>query len=241
MKKNILRLLVLLIAGGPVHAVEKRIEYFAKAYDRNTGKFIYTEMHSEIWVGGKHAGSEINYLGPDGKVLASKTIRYGARRAAPDFKFEDKRTGYLEAAYWSGQSSMEFWKRENPGDQVRQVRLNAPTSDTVVDAGFDYFIRENWERLMQQDVLVHFAVPARHSFFDFRIQRANRPASNPALVLFDVRIANPLLNLLVDKITVGYDRNSRRLMTYEGLSNISDENGKSRAARIVFDYSKAGL
>ena len=51
-----------------------------------------------------------------------------------------------------------------------------------------------------------------------------------------MEIGNRLLRLLIDPIDLAYDLESRRLLVFEGISNLNNDDGKSYNARIVFEY-----
>jgi hypothetical protein len=55
-------------------------------------------------------------------------------------------------------------------------------------------------------------------------------------VNIDIVIKNRLLRLVAPSLNVVYDSNSRDLLSYQGLSNIKDEQGKPQTVTIEYDY-----
>jgi hypothetical protein len=97
----------------------------------------------------------------------------------------------------------------------------------VADAGFDEFVRGNWESLAGGTALeVPFLVPSRLSTLPFRVRkvRADRRAGEDVSV-FRLSLAGPLGWFLPD-IDV----------RYRGLTNIRDASGATVEAEIVFAY-----
>ena len=105
------------------------------------------------------------------------------------------------------------------------------------DAGFDRFIEEHWDELVAGTTFVRrFLVPSRLDFMDFRI-RLDAPRETEGAVGFVLELDSVLLRLLVPPIIAIYDTTSRRLLRYEGLSNLHDEGGDNHRVRIDFEYT----
>ena len=66
-----------------------------------------------------------------------------------------------------------------------------------------------------------FLVPSRQAFMSFRIRRAP-PRDGGDAVGFLLEVDSAFLRLLVPSMLAVYDDRSRRLLHYEGLSNLRD-------------------
>jgi hypothetical protein len=217
----------------PLHAQgNQTFSYRAKAFDLESGRFIYTENHREIWQNGRHVGSAVRYLDPYGKLLVSKTVNYRTGETTPTFEMVDSRDGYTEAANVNGRSVV-LKSRRNSNQPMASESLQLP-AQAVIDSGFDAFVRSRLDDLMQgKSVKFPFAVPVERKFFEFRLRKTSASSGK---VKFTLELDNMVFRLFVKPIDLTYHRESRRLLEYRGMSNINNADGKSYRARIVFEY-----
>ncbi len=105
---------------------------------------------------------------------------------------------------------------------ITKPKLVLP-EDGIVDAGFDRFVDQHWAELVEGEVLSRpFLVPRRLDFVDFRIRRESEDDST---YVFLMGVESALLRLFVKPIKVTYERKSRRLLRYSGISNMRDNQG----------------
>lgn len=208
----------------------------ALARDPDDGALIYTEDHLLRRDDGALSQRLVVYRCTDGTAFARKRVDYRGAPLAPAFQFEDARLGYREGlrAGTNG-GGRELWVRPSPDEPERSAAL-APAEALVVDAGFDEFVRRRWDALLTgKPVPLRFAVPSRLDTYDFTVRRrgSTELAGEPAEV-FRLRLGG-LLGWLAPHIDVAYGRDSRRLLRFEGLSNLRDDAGEDPLqARIDF-------
>ncbi|MCB1174275.1 MAG: hypothetical protein KDK39_11940 [Leptospiraceae bacterium] len=218
-------------------AAQTKVQYMSRAWDLKTGKLAYIEKHTEFWAAKEHRRSQIRYTWPDDRVFAVKNVNYTKGKSDPDFSLTDYRTGYQESAVKQGQS-YTVSLREGKSQPVKTAKVTA-ASNMVVDAGFDYFIRQNFNALEQGRTLsLNFVAPARQDAFAFRIFKTGTGQVNQRPVLkLRLQLANQVLRLLAEDIDVWYYTDTRQLYLYQGISNINNADGKSYKVRIVFSYN----
>ena len=111
----------------------------------------------------------------------------------------------------------------------------------VVDAGFDLLVLKYWDKLLNdQKVEFDFLALTRASFYRFALKKEMIKESE---VIFSLRPSSFLLGLIVDPIRLTYDVNSKRLMRFEGITNIEKvlngmPTGNNYIARIEYQYEK---
>ena len=204
------------------------------AYSLEDERVLYRERRTEEWRDGDLVASEVKYLTPSGEVFAAKTIRFDSGSTTPEFTFVDYREEFREGARPRDGAVVLF---SGSGDELERREARLPESP-VIDAGFDSFVRREFERLAAGERLAFdFAVPAEQRFVRFQIEKTGEIEyrGKPALEL-RMRPANPLLRLLVDPIRLVYDER-RRLLEFAGISDIRDDEGDRHLARIVFEYA----
>ncbi len=206
----------------------------ARASDPDTGELLYTEHHLL-----RHQDQQLRqrlvvYRCADGTAFARKRVDYADSALAPAFHFEDARLGYREGLR-RGTREPELWVQASAGSEERSATLGGGAG-LVADAGFDEFIRRQWQPLLAGDAVpLEFAVPSRLDSYAFTVRRrgSSQVAGEPAEI-FRLRLGG-LWGLLAPHIDVAYGSESRRLLWFEGLSNLlADDGEEPLQARIDF-------
>lgn len=225
-------LLAALLAAGPASASLQFQEGLAR--DPDSGALLYREQHLLDHDDDGLRRRLVVYRCADGTAFARKQVDYGDSAMAPAFDFVDARLGYREGLRREGEDG-ELWVRRGAGVEERSAPV-AGGEALVADAGFDEFIRRRWQPLVEGEAVpLQFAVPARLDAYDFTVRRrgAGEVAGEPA-EFFRLRLGG-LLGWLAPHIDVAYGRDSRRLLRFEGLSNLRDDQGEEPLlARIDF-------
>lgn len=214
--------------------IDRRASYSATAFDLEAGTELYTEHHVETWRNGRLAEREVRYESPEGDLIAAKKASYGESPIAPSFEMIDFRHGLREGAEVAADEIVLFSGPTD--DEARRRRIDRPET-AVIDAGFDAFMRENFDAVRNgRTVAFEFAVPALRRFIRFELvpEGAVRYGGEPAYEVI-MRPDNPLLRLAVDPIRLVYSP-AGRLLEFRGLANVLDETGDRYEARIVFEY-----
>lgn len=223
----------LVLAALPAQAALTFEEGLAR--DPKSRALLYREHHLIRRAEGKPTERLVIYRCADGTPFARKRVDYRRSAQAPEFSFEDVRLGYREGLRRTGDSDT-VWVRDARGEDERSAVLDDPAARLVADAGFDEFIRSNWAPLVSgQSVPLRFAVPSRLQTLGFKVDRqgpqtlGREPAETFRLKLGGV------LGWVAPHIDVAYGRDSRRLLRFEGLSNLRSDDGRSQlVARIEF-------
>lgn len=160
----------------------------------------------------------------DGTAFARKRINYQPSAQAPAFEFVDVRKGYVEGLRYK-QNKPALWFR-SPGTAAEK-NAALTVQNLVADAGFNEFIKINWQLLRAGKVLpLRFAVPTRLQAYKFNLKQTREStfAGAPAIT-YQLKLSG-LLSLVSDPIEVTYDKSSQRLLRFQGLSNLRDDAGE---------------
>ena len=201
--------------------------------DEKSGEqLLYRELHYYSDDGLKH---DVVYQLPDGAELAKKTVDYQFGLTTPQFQQTNNLNGEFIAVDWqSDRLLMQY--RELTGDET-QVQLVSPRDALVIAAGFDHFIRENWQALMDDQRLYFYcAVAARQQLVRLTVKKTDCSNRNKNDVCFEATIGNIFLRWLVDSIEVAYDRRQKQLTRFVGVGNITDQDGNSLVVDIRYRY-----
>lgn len=226
-----LLLLAAMLAPAQAFGSELRLEEGVARNPRSAAE-LFREQH---WI--RSAGDQaierlVLYRCPDGTAFGRKRIDYRNSAMAPEFFFEDLRSGYREGLRQGDQTTVFF--RPDGKSAERSARL--ASTRVVADAGFDEFIRLHWSRLLAGDsVPLEFAVPSRLRSFSFSVSRTGETTlANEKAWVFRLKL-DGWMGWLVPSIDVSYAQRSRRLLRFEGLSNLRDDAGdQPLIARIDF-------
>lgn len=214
--------LALSIAGDAM-AIE---HYEGLAYEKKSGRLLYRESH---WV---DAGDRVVlYRCPGGQAFARK--RVVGSSAAPDFELVDGRDGYLEGVRTrSGQR--EVYSRASSVAAEHYKPLTA-TGNQVIDAGFDAYVRQQWDALGKPDrQQISFVIPSRLQAMDFKLVPLAPSAGSRRFGLS----LDAWYGGVVPSMTVTYSADDRRLVRFEGIGNIRTPAGKYPTVRIEFPVDK---
>lgn len=194
---------------------------YALATDLRDGAPLYREEHLVRQRDGRLAERLVLYRCLDGSAFARKRVRYGEDPAAPSFQLEDARSGYREGAERTREGLRVAWTA--PGEAEAAALL--PPGPMVADAGFDEWVRAAWEPLSGgQPKSMQFLVPSRLRTYRFEVSPV--AAATPDLRVFRLQLGG-WLGWLAPSIEVAYDAQTRRLVRFEGLSNLRDDAGEA--------------
>lgn len=210
-------------------------EFASRAYARESDQLLYSEQHRQCRdADGKPLRGEIEYFDPDGQLVGYKWLDYSPGSVAPDFELVNQMANYREGARRSA-GKIEL-SRMDPGKSLESRKISVPRGDFVIDSGFDEFVRQKLDVLRRGDTLrLTLVVPGRLDSYKFRagkfeeVERMGRRAWK-IIVEHD----SMLVRFLVDPITLYYDAETRRLLEFQGISNIAGADGENFDARIEY-------
>lgn len=223
----------------PVHAsYDQSYCYIGKAYDIESNALVYYEYHYEKTENRDLLLSEtVVYKDPNKNIFAEKKLNYKTGLTTPSFKLIDNRNGYNEGVNLNN-NNLDLFVQTSEKSRIKRESLKK-NSNTVIDAGFDHFIRLNWQNLQKGETLyVNFISPVELDSFEFRIKKIDNSKSNDISNL-EMSINNRFLRLFLDPILLEYSNVTNRILSYEGVSNINNNDGKKYRVRIEYDYENS--
>ncbi len=200
-------------------------------------RLLYEERYTPVGDDGK---GEVHYVDPDGERIAEKTLDYSYGDSRPAFELRDLRQDLRWSAEWADDEQEIVLTRGSKDDPERKsVSVEDPQ---VIDAGFDRFIQESWDSLMDGErVRFHFAFPNRLTNVKLRAERISADDSpirqqEDDWEYFQIRVNSSVLSLFADSLYLAYEPDSKRLMAFRGRSNIPDKDGEGWDVEILYDY-----
>ena len=208
--------------------------FYGYAYDLQTGKYLYTEVHQPKFEGGKEISSLIRYFTPEGTLIGKKPLDYRSNYFVPTFRFDLLREGYTEGIS-SNKGSIEMFKVAGKGKEEKRATVEVD-GVTAADSGFNHLVQSVLPKVMAgETVPFHFAVAGELTSFKFRIKKVGDGSfeGKPAVKLLVQ--ADSLLRFVAPDLQLLYDAASKHLLEYKGVSNVHDPvSGKAYLARIAY-------
>jgi hypothetical protein len=225
----------LVLVATALPAVAKDFRFIGTA-TTNDGEVIYEERHSVdgtceegVFRPQQH---QVAYHKPDSEAsFATKALEYKASVLRPtvDFvqpTFDEK----MEITYPEPETLSIDW--QTPQGDSERFEVTYP-SNTVVDAGFDNFVRQNWQSVVAgEPVEFRFLGPTRGEHYGFVLERVENDQVEADHVV-QIRPTGMVLRFLVDPIVLGYN-DSGSLSDYLGLTDIRKNQDENYTAHIRY-------
>jgi hypothetical protein len=226
------------LAATGAGTIDVYLRYSGTATVRQSSQFLYGERHVLRYRGGRLAERVVLYTCADGSAFARKTVSY-VDPLAPDFLLEDASSGLREGIR-SGPDGRVVFFRPHPTDAEHTGPLPR-VMGLVADAGFDEFVRSNWERLVGNDALqMPFLVPSRLEDFNFQVQHLRSEAlGGVPTEVYRLRLSG-FWGWFLRGIDVYYSSVGHVLVRYDGLSDLRDAAGDPFRTEIEFPPEARG-
>ncbi|NKF23849.1 hypothetical protein [Solimonas marina] len=227
---------LLLICSSAAWA--ETLKFYGYAYDLKSGRYLYTEVHHEQVDHGHWLGGTIRYYAPDGTLIGDKTLKFDQDPYVPVYDFDMKTDGYHEAITSVSKDGIAMEKRSTRDDPLKKKTIEH-AQPMCADSGFHALLVANFATLMAHKTFTFtFGVAGNLASYRFRAKRIGDTTfeGKPA-VRFRVE-PDSLLRWFVDPLVVTYDPETKKLLEYEGVSNIPNPaTNKPYVARIAY-YSQ---
>ena len=230
MSASFFLLLTALFWSSSVSALE-RLTVIGDAYTPAGDSLLYQEFHYYSADGLDH---RVVYKSPTEQKIATKTIDYRYGSTTPAFLQEDIVNRELINVAWVDNKLFMKYSIEDKKSLEKSLAVTRPL---VIDAGFDNFIRDNWQALNNNErVDFYFPAPTRLSLVKLMVKKADCSYPTTVDTCFRINSSNWFIRLLLDSIELGYNSSDKRLSRFRGLGNLSDESGNGLRVDIRYRY-----
>lgn len=230
---------LLLVLSGRVYAAGTTVESIGDAYGLETNVLLYSETHCV----GNGLEREVVYRDAGQQLIAHKILRYQGSLTAPSFverNYYSREVISIESAPHSITMSMMKMGESDPESVETVVVKPKSNMAVVIDAGFDNYVKINWDKLASSESpIFQFPIATREILVELKISLKDCSYETKTETCFSLEIDNWFLRLLSDPIELGYDTNLRRLSRYRGLSNIGDGDGEGLVVDLRYRYPDA--
>ncbi len=222
------------LTTATARASSQQTFYSSKAYDAATGELVYAEKHRYVENAQGLESAKVEYFTPEGTLLAEKNIDFTISPESPFFVRENKQTGYSEGYEavskiqpYQGRLFQRQGGKDPACDDVIDIRPGM-----IVDAGFNVHLQNNMAALAAgQPLTFDLLIPKACRALEFR---ASGEATDKGL-LISLKPTSFLARLVVPNTKVLYNAKTATLLEYHGLSDLTDEQGRSMKVSIYFE------
>lgn len=228
--------LIGLTFAAAAQAEERAVTFRGYAYDLDSNRFLYTEVHRPRIDGDRWVGGTIDYYAPDGTQIGHKTLDFSQDPYVPLYRLTlSSGGGYMEGITAIGPKTLSMEKQGYGETKVRTATIQRH-DPVVADSGFHSFLRDRFPELLEgKTVRFTFAVSGNLDQFRFRAVRlADTTFEGQPAVLLRVE-PDTLLRLLADPLFITYEPKQRKMLEYRGVSNLHDpKTHEAYKVRIVY-------
>lgn len=205
--------------------------FTGKAFDES-GALEYIEEHAITYEGNYVRNSLTTYFDADKSVIGYLQSDYTPSPQACSYTFRDLRRQYKDGVRVETDQICLFRK---DGSEAEEESHCLPKDEKqIIGQGFHHFIMRHLDAIAKGGVFhVKLVLPSRLDQFNFRIRKKKIKGEN---ILIRLEIDNWFLSLFAPHVDVVYERETGRLIRYEGISNVSDASGRFKNVRINYFY-----
>ena len=217
------------------HADTTRGFSVGEAFSINSEELLYRETHCQS---DNKLKREVLYKNPEGESIAYKSIDYRNGFSTPSFKQTNFQTNEeTEVTIEKNIVTLSFTDANREQTQKTFEKNAFSDLPMVIDAGFDAYIRENWDSLVSGErQQFQFPLVTRTALIELQVSASSCSFQSENSQCFKLEMSNFLYRMLASPIELGYDPGQKQLIRYRGLSNIEDENGKGLDVDIRYSY-----
>ncbi len=205
------------------------------------GRVAYTEHHEARFDdSGRILNATTKYRDPNGTEIAVLDSDFTPSITAPSYTFQDLRSGSKHGVRSTG-GVYTLFRLDNGTEEASKTLTSFDTASLVVGCqGLHYYLRENLEAVRSRgQIPVKFLIPGNLSYYNFDMKYGGETADG--IVTLNIALNNFFLRLFVPKLVVKYDRATGHLLTYEGLSNLANDEGDLQRVKITYDYEDPSM
>jgi hypothetical protein len=227
----IVALVIYLLAPGPVFGNVERV--YGRAFNKD-GMLEYSEEHIIQYENGRIAAINTTYYSVNSQRIGSQLSDFSKGPLLVSYDFKDERLQYNDGVQVMSDRILIYCK-ETPDAKTKKKYLSRE-SNQIIGQGFNQFIVSRLDALARGDLIsAKLLLPAQMDQFNVRISKHKIEENR---ILVRIELDNWFLRLFTPHVEAEYDLNTGRLLKYQGVSMISDEDGKTVEVTTVYDYPR---
>lgn len=214
------------------------IEYSTGVAKNKNGQVVYVERHESKFVSGRLKTLTTKYSkSQSGDIFGGIESDFSKSDTVPEYLFKDEQHNRSAGVTWlESPNQVEVFAEKKGNKKVKQFDIQP---SMVAGQGLYNYLRIYSKELVDEPRRVReiqFLVPFKKAVYSFQVRtKAYNPKTGVAV--FRIEADSWLFRLMAPHIDATYDINKKRLLVYEGPSNLLDPKGKSMGVIINYSYS----
>lgn len=199
------------------------------------GEIVYLEEHRMTYENGRPQRHEARYRDAQGQEIAVMKSNFTTHPYVPSYAFEDRRSGRQDGTFIDG-AWIQYYGRADRHAPVQQERVRLE-ENMVAGQGLHMYLRDHLEQIAVGDEFrqVRFLDPLEGRDVIFRIYRSDTP-DQAETIEFNIETDNGFAQPTASQIEVCYDRETRRLLSYRGASNLLNTAQGAQSVAVTYLY-----
>lgn len=228
--------------SGPKIITETNVKverFYGYAYDLDTDKYLYTEVHVQRHQGDRWLGGTQTYYAPNGTEIGKKVLDFSQDPYIPLYRLDVKNVHYSEGISKITADKVYMFK-QNAGNASPQQASVERKKNMAADSGFDNLIKAHFAQLLRgKSFGFPLAVAGKLNYYDFTVSRLKDGTfEGKKAVRFKVELSSLLHYIIGKPLILTYDPQTKKLLEYRGISNLyNPKTDKPYQVRIDY-YSK---
>lgn len=197
------------------------------------GNRLYEEIHNSELDNSKIKSSSTEYFfqGNDREPDARMTSTYGELPQHSSYTLDEIVYGYRDGVRLESNRFIAFEKEKDEEEKTESFPL---TPRQVMGQGFHYFVQQELDRILEGEIFeIDLVLPGRLETFDFRLKRNSYDETSGEIDV-SLEVNSWILRLFISRVSLIYDVNSKRLLRYEGISNLRKFKGEK--VYVTYEY-----
>jgi hypothetical protein len=221
----------LLLLSALTFANTQNLKFYGTAKDPK-GNIAYLEEHAVVFENGKVKSSVTTYTDETKKPIATLTSLYNPHKWMPTYDFKDLRHGTYNGVN-ATVGEIEMFTQEK---KKLKNKKKAFKPDMIGGQGFHYFIQDHLDKLAKgEKVKTKFVLPGALDYYSFVIEKSDKKKVKDSEIYLVMKL-DSVLSVFISPIHMTYDIPTKRLMGYEGESNLQDNDKKAIVVDIAYKY-----
>ena len=217
----------------PIKSQASSVNYkkiIGTATDANR-KIVYIEEHTIKKNKGRVVGSTTIYKNAQKNIIAMLRSDYRKSLTLPVYRFDDQRHGISEGISQDAKGYFSYYKDRKTPQKI--YRIAKGSKNIFAGQGWHYFLLKNLTRPSLIPKNIDMVFPSRATTYSLSIRKT---FENPSTVKYQMSFSNIIIQLVAPTMTSTYDKNAKKMIRYEGPSNILTSNEELQNVTITYEY-----
>ena len=205
-----------------------------EAVASNKGEMVYLERHTLTLEEGTLIQSSTEYLDLEGKSIGRMKSNYTQSLSVPEYTLLDERQQSIQGIRWL-ENKVDIFTQSARDAKVIHQRIGLdPLEVYIAGPGLIYYVGAHLDQLVAGHIFkFKYVIPGKFQTYDFYIEMIQH---NQQLAEFDVKLQSWSMRLFGANLKIIFSVPKKRILIYEGPSNLRDEDGKMMRVKIEYKY-----